>query len=129
MIEERESAARLEALYRSWGILRLLGETVETMPPEWLPILNIARHLLEGKPIPGVSMPAEITALLERQDDVQYERRIVKRTRSWLRVVRPEEAEVRPIESPGELPRIVASQRMWQFIDPTIFFYRVYTHD
>ncbi len=119
----------LADLYRSWGILDLVRESVEAMPPAWLQILNIARNLLDGRALPGVPLPAELTALLARDGDVRYERRTVRRQARPSGPPRPEDPEVRPIDSFAEFPRIILGQRMWQFIDPDLFFYRIYAHD
>lgn len=119
----------LELLYRSWGILYLLGETMESVPAAWLQIMNIARHLLDGRRVPGMPVAAELTTLVERRSNVRYERRMVKR-----RIARQDRSEddtpdTRPIDDFSEFPRIIPSQRMWQFINPDLFFYRIYTHD
>jgi hypothetical protein len=119
----------LDDLYRSWGILDLLRETVAAVPPQWLLILDIARNLLDGRPIPGITLPPQLAALLTRAEQVSYERRTVRRKRTTVFEVLPDHPEVRPIESLSELPRVVINQRMWQFIDPRLFLYRVYSHD
>lgn len=124
-----DPAARLTELYRSWGILDLLGLSVDELPPEWLRILNIARNLLDGHPIPGVGIPTTVAALLAREEEVVYERRRVRRLITDNAHHIPDDPEVRPIESVSEFPRIIMSQRLWQFIDPEIFYYRVYAHD
>src|SRR5688572_3926456 len=67
----------LAALYQSWRIIDLLGETIEQLPPAWLKILNIARTLLDGDPIPGMSVPDGLTALVTRDPEFTYERRRV----------------------------------------------------
>jgi Mg-chelatase subunit ChlD len=119
----------LVELYRSWGILDLLGETVERMPAEWLEILNIARCLLSGRPIPGVALPEEMLALLAREEQVTYERRTFTVTRRRTGVAVVDEPQVRPIESMAEFPRVLVNQRMWQYIDADLFLYKLYTHD
>ncbi len=119
----------LEALYRSWGILDLLNQTVESMPAEWLAILQIARALLDRRAIPGITLPDRFADLFARDESVQYERRTVSRKVVTRRPVREDDPEVRPIESVSELPRIITSQMMWQFINPDLFLYRLYTHD
>jgi hypothetical protein len=123
------AAPSLEELYRSWGILDLLQETMASVPPQWLLILDIARTLLDGRPIPGITLPPQLATLLSRAEQVTYERRTVRRTRTTVFEVLPDHPEVRPIESLSELPRVVLNQRMWQFIDPRLFLYRVYSHD
>ncbi len=122
-------AAELTDLYRSWGVLDLLDESIEELPREWLRILDIARNLLDGNPIPGVTIPTAITTLLSRADDATYERKVVKRKAAPRASERIEEPSVRPIESFSEFPKIIAGQRMWQFIDPELFVYRIYAHD
>jgi hypothetical protein len=119
----------LDDLYRSWGILDLVRETMAAVPPQWLLILDIARTLLDGRPVPGITLPPQLAALLTRVEPVTYERRTVRRKRATVFEVLPDYPEVRPIESLSELPRVVLNQRMWQFIDPRLFLYRVYSHD
>ena len=118
----------LEALYQSWGLLDLLAEAVEDLPREWLRILDIARNLLDGRPLPGVEMPRELTALLTRETET-YERRRVKTREARRQTVLSEEVDIRPIESFSEYPKIIPGQRMWQFIDPDLFYYRIYAHE
>ena len=130
-----ETAAPVEAgdalaeLYRSWGILDLLGETVERIPVQWLQILNIARCLLAGRPVPGVALPEEMAGLLAREEQVTYERRKVTVTRRTANFAVHDDPQVRPIESIAEFPRVLVNQRMWQYIDPDVFLYKLYTHD
>ncbi len=124
-----DASPSLDDLYRSWGILELLRETMAAVPPQWLLILDIARNLLDGRPIPGIALPPQLTTLLTRAEQVTYERRTVRRKRTTVFEVLPDYPEVRPIESLSELPRVVINQRMWQFIDPCLFLYRVYSHD
>lgn len=127
--EGGDSANELADLYRSWGILDLLDESIEHLPSVWLQILNIARNLLDGKPISGVTIPAEISALLSREDGPTWERRMVKRKPKSRPREESDEIDVRPIESFSEFPRIVVGQRMWQFIEPDLFIYKIYAHD
>ncbi len=119
----------LAALYQSWQILDLLGDTIEQLPREWLQILNVARTLLDGDPIPGVSLPDGIGSLITRDAEFTYERRRVSVTRRHTRAPLEDEPQVRPIESFAEFPRILMNQRMWQFIDSDLFFYKICTHD
>ena len=119
----------LGALYRSWRIIDLLGETIEQLPPEWLKILNIARTLLDGDQIPGMSVPDGLTALVTRDPEFTYERRRVSVSHKHKRSPLEDEPQVRPIESFAEFPRILMNQRMWQFIDSELFFYKICTHD
>ncbi|MGD9893558.1 MAG: hypothetical protein AB7R89_28620 [Dehalococcoidia bacterium] len=121
--------ADLAALYQSWRIVELLGETIEQLPPEWLHIMNIARTLLDGDPIPGISVPDDIAALVTRDPEFTYERRKVSITHKHQRAPLEDEPQVRPIESFAEFPRILMNQRMWQFIDSDLFFYKICTHD
>jgi Mg-chelatase subunit ChlD len=127
--DEEQQPESLEQLYRSWGILDLLGETMESVPAAWLQIMNIARHLLDGKRVPGVPEAADLTALVERRSNVRYERRMVKRQIARQEHTEDDTPDTRPIDDFSEFPRIIPSQRMWQFINPELFFYRIYTHD
>lgn len=54
----------ITALFRSWGILDLLGLTVAELPPAWLEMLNIARHLHDGHMLPGIDLPDDLMALI-----------------------------------------------------------------
>jgi hypothetical protein len=119
----------LAMLYQSWRIVDLLGETIEKLPPEWLRILNIARTLLDGDQIPGISVPDGISTLVKRDPEFTYERRKVSITHKQKRAPLEDEPQVRPIESFAEFPRILMNQRMWQFIDSELFFYKICTHD
>jgi Mg-chelatase subunit ChlD len=119
----------LARLYRSWEILDLLDETVAQLPAQWLLIMNIARHLLDGMPIPGITLPDELTNLVTRDGEVAYERRKVVVKRTNPRPPLMDEPQVRPIESIAEFPRILVNHRMWQFIDADLFLYKVFTHD
>src|SRR3712207_1098200 len=114
----------LAALYRSWGILDLLGETVERIPVQWLQILNIARCLLDGRRVPGVALPEEMAGLLAREEQVTYERRTITVTRRAANFAWHDDPQVRPIESMAEFPRVLLNQRMWQYIDPDLFLYK-----
>lgn len=118
----------LQALYTSWGFLGLLQEMIAAAPREWLQILSIARNLLDGAPIPGVDIPDRLAGLVQRDGPPPPSPSPQKPTALFGRITL-DEPEVRPIESMAELPKVVTSQMMWQFVDPELFFYRVITHD
>jgi hypothetical protein len=128
-IQSAHEPDELARLYRSWGILDLLGETIDRVPAEWLQIMNIARTLLDGRPLPGVTLPDEMASLLRREEQVTYERRTVTITRRQAGFAVLDDPQVRPIESVAEFPRVLVNQRMWQYIDPDLFLYKLYTHD
>ena len=72
------------ALFRSWGILELLGQTVGELPAAWLEILNIARHLHEGHLLPGIDLPDELMNLIappkpgfELRTHLEHRRRMI----------------------------------------------------
>lgn len=127
--DAKPPATELADLYRSWKILDLLGVTVDQLPPAWLRILNIARTLLDGDQIPGVILPDEVTDLVTRDAEFTYERRRVTVARKSTVLPMQDEPQVRPIESIAEFPRILMNQRMWQYVDSDLFFYKVCTHD
>lgn len=126
----------LEALYRSWRILDLVGETVDSMPPEWLQVLNIARNLAMGRDIPGVDVPDELRALVASQPDVYT---TVTHTERRRRVVDPLRGDttVQPLRDISDLPRATLPDLMLRDIDPELFEFQlvsggingVYTRD
>lgn len=113
----------LDALYRSWGILDLVDETVETMPDGWLEILNLARHLLDGLPVPGVEIPTEVHALVTQK--ARYTTRVhAERKR---RVVFPNtgDTEVQPLRNLLDLPQVTLPDLMLRTLSPDLFEFRL----
>lgn len=126
--EPAPEPGELEALYASWGFLELLRETITVAPREWLQIMSIARCLLDGRPVPGIDVPDRLARLVQRDGPPAPPPPDPRKTALFGRITL-DEPEVRPIESMAELPKVVPSQMMWQFVDPELFYYRVVTHD
>jgi len=114
----------LEALLRSWRILDLVAETVAEMPASWLEILNLARHLLDGKSPQGVDVPDDLTALIRRGQSAVTTR---LRTEVRRRVVIPATADtiVQPLRTIMDLPQISPSDRMLRELSPSLFNFRL----
>lgn len=119
----KELRNELEELYRSWGVFDLLNTTVDRLPPYWLDILNIARNLLDGKPIPGVRVPNALRALTERSVKIDYEKRTV--TRRWQEPteIPSTDIDVRPIETLNELPKVLPPYLLLADVEPDLFTY------
>jgi len=119
----------LEELYRSWGIFESLQATIDILPKDWLVIMNIARNLLDGKPVPGVHVPDALRALTERNTIIEYENRFV--TRRWLEPTELPSSEigVRPIETLNELPKVLPPYLLLTDNDPDIFAYKAVSGD
>lgn len=114
----------LERLYRSWGVFDLLQRTIDQLPPNWLRILNIARNLLEGEPIPGVEASNTLRALTERSVRIDREKRLV--TRKWQEPteIPSSDIDIRPIRTLSELPMILSSSLLLADAAPDLFTYR-----
>jgi hypothetical protein len=122
--KSREPSNELEELYRSWGVFDLLGTTIDLLPPDWLRILNIARNLLDGKPIPGVNVSNALKALTERNVKLDYEKRLV--TQKWQEPIEipSDNIEVKPIKDLTELPRVLPPHLLLVNIAPDLFTYK-----
>lgn len=116
--------ASLEALYRSWGILDLVGKTVESMPPGWLEILNVARHLLDGLPVPGVEVPKDLRDLVSPPAPPAMVR---VRTERKRRVVFPTtgDTSVQPLRNVLDLPQVTLPDLMLRTLSPNLFEFRL----
>ncbi len=127
---ERAAAlqADLEALYRSWGILDLVGETADTLPPEWLRILNIARTLREGLPLPGIDLPEDVQRLL-RPPRPEYETLEIRERKH--RIVYPVQPDTRiqPLRHLDDLPQVTLPDLLLRDLDPAIFEFRLLSGD
>ena len=114
--------AELEGLYRSWRILDLVGETVANIPPAWLQILNVARNLLAGHPLPGLGddLPADVSRLIRPPEQ---EWRTIVKTERKKRIVYPVtgDTEVRPLRNVGDLPQVMLPELMLRTLSPDIF--------
>ncbi|WP_192498190.1 vWA domain-containing protein [Tepidiforma bonchosmolovskayae] len=120
--------ADLEALYRSWGILDLVGETVDTLPPEWLRILNIARTLREGLPLPGVDLPEPTRRLVQ---PARPEYQVIERREQKHRIVYPVQPDTRiqPLRHIEDLPQVTMPDLLMRDLDPAIFEFRLLSGD
>ncbi|GIW18195.1 vWA domain-containing protein [Tepidiforma sp.] len=120
--------ADLEALYRSWGILDLVGQTADALPPEWLRILNIARTLREGLPLPGIDLPDEVQRLVRPQRP-EYE--TIERRERKHRIVYPVQPDTRiqPLRHLDDLPRVTMPDLLMRDLDPAIFEFRLLSGD
>jgi hypothetical protein len=120
----REREEDLSALYRSWGILDLLSETVGTMPRQWLEILNLARTLLEGRPLEGVGVPDELLNIVG-----PAEREIVTTVRTEHRrqlVVSPsDDTTIAPLRHLWDFDQITLPDLMMRHVDPEVFDFRL----
>ncbi len=123
-----EFQGELGALYESWGILDLLGETAAALPPEWLRILNIARNLLDNRQVPGVPMEESLADFLARPEE---ERPAVRHRPVRPRYAPPISSDVvlRPMQSLSDFPDIDPSDLALGFATPEIFEFRLASGD
>lgn len=114
----------LEDLYRSWEVLDLVDETVATMPPGWLEVLNLARNLLDGRSLPGIEMPADLARLVGTPDDGTT---VVIRRERKQRMVNPlgGDTSVRPLRALLDLPHITLPDMMLRELSHDLFDYRL----
>lgn len=132
MIKEAETKSDqpsegLAKLYDSWGVFEFLQPTLDELPPSYLKILNIARNLLDGRPIPGVTIPKSLMGLLERDRKIVYDRRYV--TRQWQEktILPSDNIDIRPIQTLSELPQVLPANRLLQEVAPDLFAYNALT--
>lgn len=120
--------AELEALYRSWAILDLVGETVDALPPEWLRILNIARTLREGLPLPGIDLPEHLGRLVR---PARPEWQTIEHRERKHRIVYPvtPDARIQPLQHLGDLPQVTMPDLLMRHLDPAIFEFRLLSGD
>ncbi len=114
----------LEALYREWGILDLIGETTGAMPAAWLQVLNIARNLLARRPLDGVGIADD---LLELVGAPAPEYTTVRRTHRRKRLVYSarDDTAVEPLKSLGDLPLMTMPDLLLRTISQEIFDYQL----
>ncbi|MFA5933030.1 MAG: vWA domain-containing protein [Microgenomates group bacterium] len=117
----------LTELYKSWGIFDSMQVALEQLPNNYLHILNIARNLLDGKPIPGVDIPENFMGLLERDQKTVYEKRYVTRTWQQKTNFPSDSIKIRPIQSLRELPQVLPPYRLLKTTNPDIFAYKAIT--
>jgi hypothetical protein len=120
----RDREADLAALYRSWSILDLVGETVATMPPAWLAILNLARTLLDGRSPEGVDVPDELLNLAG-----PAEKEIVTTVRTEHRrrvVISPsDDTTLTPLRHIFDFDQITVPDLMLRKLDAELFEFRL----
>ncbi len=123
-----EFRGELAALYDSWGILDLIGETAATLPPQWLRILNIARNLLDNHTIPGVPLADDLAEFFARPE---YERPQVRHRPAMPRYVPPLSSDVvlRPMQSLSDYPNIAPSDLALGHGAPDLFEFRLASGD
>ena len=116
--------AELEALYRSWRILDLVGETTSAMPPQWLRILEIARNILLHRPLPGVGLPQELDRLITPPEPIFTTQVRIERKK---RVVYPltEDTEVMPLRNLTDFAQITLPDMMLRSISQELFDFRL----
>jgi hypothetical protein len=118
----------MDALYRSWGILDLVGETVEAMPADWLAILDVARHLLDGAPLPGVELPDDLAQRVQRQEPRFTTTVRVERKRRVVYPVKTDTA-VLPLRDFQDFPLIALPDLLLRDVDREVFEYRMVSGD
>lgn len=118
----------LEALYRSWDILDLVGETVGELPVEWLQILNVARNLASGNPLPGIDLPDDVQKLVKPWE-LEYE--VIRHVETKRRVVYPitGDSRVQPLRNVMDFPHITMPDLLMRSRSPDIFDYRLLAGD
>ncbi len=133
MAKERESSVRgvnenLSDFYKSWGAFDIFEKTLDQLPPDWLKILNIARNLLDGKRIPGVNLPSTVMALVEKDQEIVFEKRYM--TRKWQQksILPATSIDVKNLEDLSQLPKVLPAHLLLQGEAPEIFAYRALTH-
>lgn len=120
----RDREEDLDSLYRSWKVLDLIGETVDSMPPAWLEILNLARTLLEGNPLHGVQVPDELLNLIG-----PAEKEILTTVRTEHRrriVVSPsDDLVLQPLRHIFDFDQITLPDLLLRQLDPELFEFRL----
>ncbi len=116
--------AELEALYRSWRILDLLGTTVKELPPQWLRILEIARNILLHRPLPGVELPDELNLLVSHTEAIYTTQVRIERKK---RVVFPVtgDTSVQPLHHLTDFPQVTLPDMMLRGISQELFDFRL----
>ncbi len=116
--------AELEALYRSWRVLDLVGETAATMPPQWLRILEIARNILLSRPLPGIEMPDEVERLVRPSEPIFTTQVRIERKK---RVVYPVtgDTRVQPLRNLTDFPQVTLPDLMLRELSQELFDFRL----
>lgn len=114
----------LERLYRSWRILDCIEAAVDQLPAEWLQILNVARNLMEGNPLPGVQLSADLRELLTPAVPTFTTTTHVERKR---RIVYPVtgDTRVQPLRSISDLPQATMPDLLLRSVSPEVFEYQL----
>lgn len=121
---EARTAESLDELYRSWRILDLVGETVAQLPPEWLQILDVARNLILGSPLPGIDIPDELQRLVSPS---KPEFTTVSHTEHRRRIVYPVTGDttVQPLRNLSDFPNITMPDLLLRSLDEEMFDFRL----
>ncbi|MBK9547208.1 MAG: VWA domain-containing protein [Dehalococcoidia bacterium] len=116
--------AELEGLYRSWRMLDVLNETIATMPPEWLRILEIARNIMLRRPLPGLEVPDEIARLVTPAEPIFTTQVRVERKK---RVVYPVtgDVEIQPLRNMTDFAQVTLPDMMLRSIGQELFDFRL----
>ncbi|MGE0599598.1 MAG: hypothetical protein AB7J35_05850 [Dehalococcoidia bacterium] len=116
--------AELQGLYRSWRILDLLNATTETMPPQWLRILEIARNILLHRPLPGIEIPDDLDSLVSPAEAIYTTQIHIERKK---RVVYPVtgDTNVQPLHQLTDFPHVTLPDMMLRGISQELFDFRL----
>ncbi len=116
--------AELQGLYNSWRILDLLGATTDTLPPQWLRILEIARNILLHRPLPGVEIPDELDSLVSPAEAIYTKQISIERKK---RVVFPVTGDtmVQPLHNLTDFPQVTLPDMMLRGISQELFDFRL----
>src|SRR5262245_42229454 len=68
-----EHERQFRELYESWGVFDLFQDTIDQLEPDWLVIFNIARKLLNDKPLAGMELPESLITLINGKIYEDYE--------------------------------------------------------
>ncbi|HEY4670362.1 MAG TPA: hypothetical protein VIH05_11355 [Tepidiformaceae bacterium] len=114
----------LERLYRSWRILDCLEAAVDQLPSEWLQILNVARNLMEGNPLPGVQLSEDLRRLLAPAVPTHTTTTRVERKR---RIVYPVtgDTRVQPLRNISDLPQATMPDLLLRTISREVFEFQL----
>lgn len=122
--DRARTRGELEALYREWGILDLIGETTAAMPASWLQVLNIARNLLARRPLSGVGLAEDLLELVGPPAPEYTTIRTTRRRKRLVYTARDDTA-VEPLKSLGDLPQMTMPDMLLRTISQEIFDYQL----
>lgn len=116
--------AELAGLYQSWRILDLLGTTTNSLPPQWLRILEIARNILLHRPLPGVEMPDELDTLVRPAEALYTKQVRIERKKRTVYPVTGDTA-VQPLHHLTDFPQVTLPDMMLRSISQELFDFRL----